>query len=135
MTWSSPETRQTGDLITAAIWNQDVVDNSLYLHERGMGPADYDSGWFAVTYGQTYTKAHGLGETPRLFWVLHSTSASGASEWVPVTFVGDGGGDRPGWGADATNVYAQTGSNSSVGVVRSLRRNVASGYYRILAWK
>jgi hypothetical protein len=32
MTWTDPATRQTGDLITAAIWNQDVVDNLEYLH-------------------------------------------------------------------------------------------------------
>lgn len=34
MTWSDPAARQTGDLITAAIWNQDVVDNAQYLHDR-----------------------------------------------------------------------------------------------------
>jgi len=34
MTWSDPSTRSTGDLITAAIWNQDVVDNGQYLHDR-----------------------------------------------------------------------------------------------------
>ncbi len=34
MTWTDPTTRSTGDLITAAIWNQDVVDNLEYLHER-----------------------------------------------------------------------------------------------------
>jgi len=34
MTWVDPETRQTGDLITAAIWNQDVVDNTEALRDR-----------------------------------------------------------------------------------------------------
>ncbi|HEC23428.1 MAG TPA: hypothetical protein ENI95_10990 [Chloroflexi bacterium] len=34
MTWTDPTTRQTGDLITAAIWNGDVVDNLSYLHDR-----------------------------------------------------------------------------------------------------
>jgi len=34
MTWSDPTTRQTGDLITAAIWNQDVVDNTVALRDR-----------------------------------------------------------------------------------------------------
>lgn len=34
MTWTDPTTRSTGDLITAAIWNQDVVDNLQYLHDR-----------------------------------------------------------------------------------------------------
>jgi len=31
MSWVAPTTKTTGTLITAAIWNQDVVDNSLHL--------------------------------------------------------------------------------------------------------
>lgn len=31
MAWSTPAVRATGDLITAAIWNQDVKDNTRYL--------------------------------------------------------------------------------------------------------
>lgn len=31
MAWTSPTTRSTGNLITAAIWNTDVVDNLSYL--------------------------------------------------------------------------------------------------------
>ncbi len=34
MPWTTPTNRSTGDLITAAIWNQDVVDNSKFLHDR-----------------------------------------------------------------------------------------------------
>ncbi|MBN1122789.1 MAG: hypothetical protein JXJ17_17060 [Anaerolineae bacterium] len=34
MTWSDPESRDIGDLITAAIWNQDVVDNVQYLFDN-----------------------------------------------------------------------------------------------------
>lgn len=34
MTWTDPNTRNTGDLITASIWNADVVDNLEYLHQR-----------------------------------------------------------------------------------------------------
>lgn len=41
MTWSNPTTRSTGDLITAAIWNQDVVDNLKYLYDnQGMTRID-----------------------------------------------------------------------------------------------
>jgi len=32
MAWSDPQARETGDIITAAIWNQDVVDNGAYLY-------------------------------------------------------------------------------------------------------
>lgn len=31
MAWVSPTTRSTGDLVTAAIWNQDVVNNPIAL--------------------------------------------------------------------------------------------------------
>lgn len=34
MTWTDPTLRSTGDLITAAIWNADLVDNLFYLHDR-----------------------------------------------------------------------------------------------------
>lgn len=33
MAWSDPSSRSTGDLITAAIWNQDVVDNVQKAHD------------------------------------------------------------------------------------------------------
>lgn len=31
MAWSSPSSKTTGTLITAAIWNQDIVDNTTLL--------------------------------------------------------------------------------------------------------
>jgi hypothetical protein len=34
MTWTDPTTRATGDLITAAIWNAEMVDNTVFLHDR-----------------------------------------------------------------------------------------------------
>ena len=34
MAWISPVSRATGYLVTAARWNQDVVDNGKDLHER-----------------------------------------------------------------------------------------------------
>src|SRR3990167_6645722 len=33
MAWTSPTTRTTGNLITAAIWNTDLVDNLTWLHD------------------------------------------------------------------------------------------------------
>jgi hypothetical protein len=34
MGWTSPSTRVTGELITAAIWNSDITDNLTYLNLR-----------------------------------------------------------------------------------------------------
>lgn len=33
MAWTTPTTRSTGDLVTAAIWNTDMVDNLIHLHD------------------------------------------------------------------------------------------------------
>lgn len=33
MSWTDPTTRATGDLITASIWNTDLVDNLVALHD------------------------------------------------------------------------------------------------------
>lgn len=37
MAWVTPSTRTTGDLITAAIWNQDVVANPIAILPTGIG--------------------------------------------------------------------------------------------------
>lgn len=136
MAWVAPTTRTLGDLITAAIWNQDVVANTIALEAGGLPAADYDSGWFAVAHNTTYTKAHGLGTYPRLVVVEHSTSSTGASERVTVMVGKKSAADqfRSMQGADATNVYVQTNTDSSAGVLYSTRRESASGYYRVLAW-
>lgn len=34
MTWTDPSTRNTGDLITAQIYNDELIGNLEYLHER-----------------------------------------------------------------------------------------------------
>lgn len=33
MAWTSPTTRSSSDLITASIWNTDLVDNLIHLHD------------------------------------------------------------------------------------------------------
>ena len=50
MSYSAPSTRSTGDIITAAIWNQDVVANVIALTPTGLiwlfdgGGAPYSTG-------------------------------------------------------------------------------------------
>src|ERR1035437_173878 len=36
MTWITPSTQSTGDVISAAVWNQNVVANSTYLYSPPM---------------------------------------------------------------------------------------------------
>ena len=51
MAWSTPSTRSTSDLITAAIWNQDVVNNPVALGEGAI---------LVVMDGNTYTLGTGI---------------------------------------------------------------------------
>ena len=138
MTWVDPTARQTGDLITAAIWNQDVVDNSQFLYDSALGSVEYDSGWFAVTYNTAYTKAHGFGQAPRFVAIWHSTTASPGSADELVMALGGYEASvhhRNTVGVDSTNIYIQTATSNASGVCDSTRRASASGYYRVLAWK
>ncbi len=134
----APPERETGDLVTAAIWNQDVVANTQALFDEKFGrAADYDSGWFAVVYNTTYTKAHGLAAAPIEIILWHAAvAAPGAGhELVRVTDVKDGVGDVNFIGADGTNIYIKTGLDSTRGTVLSTRRSSAAGYYRVMAWE
>ena len=89
---------------------------------------DYDSGWFAAAYNTTYTKNHGLGQVPALVLLEHATSASGASEIVPVMVANDATYTRSLYGYDGTSIYIQTMNNSVYGVIASSRRTSGGGY-------
>lgn len=134
MAWTAPTTRQTGDLITADIWNTDVVDNLQVLHDANFVEA-YDSGWFAVTYGAAYAKTHGLGAAPRHAILLWASTAQ-PTDWHVVTAVTHSDLTR---GASlhlgATTVTATTGNNANHGVLLTPAVLANAGYYRILAWR
>lgn len=55
MAWSSPSTQTTGDLITASIWNQNVVDNALALYASAMGYVCIEDQKAQNTDGGTFT--------------------------------------------------------------------------------
>jgi hypothetical protein len=52
MTWTAPVTRATGDLITAAIWNNEHVNNLQYLHGDAGAAIDLTAGGQALKIGQ-----------------------------------------------------------------------------------
>lgn len=99
-----------------------------------LNAADYDSGWFAVAHSTAYTKAHGLGTYPALVEVWHSANSDGSGERVNVTVISDNYDWGGAIGADATNVYFETGNQDVGRAVSSSRRYANSGYIRILAW-
>jgi hypothetical protein len=111
----------------------------VYLNPDSKFPAaDYDSGWFAVNYNGTYTRAHALGDIPSLVTLVYA-SASGGTPVVPVTMVAS---NTPAASVydpiyfDATNIMVKTGDVNTVdAVVHSRIAQAASGYYRIRAYK
>ena len=72
MTWSDPSARQTGDLITAAIWNQDVVDNTLALR-----------GEYAVLWGHS-NRNDSRGDHATMF--LGGSSTDRLEFFIPDNF-------------------------------------------------
>jgi len=57
MAWVSPASVTTGDLITAAQWNEDVVDNPLYLKTRADHVDNIITGWIAADDTWVYVSA------------------------------------------------------------------------------
>lgn len=57
MSWTAPTTRTTGTLITASIWNTDVVDNLSYLKSQVSANAWLSAAgmWGSLTSGATPT--------------------------------------------------------------------------------
>ncbi len=123
-------------LIGQAYWDGSSLGLIVcYLSNNSIPTADYDSGWFAATYNMTYTRPHGLANTPRLVTLYHSSDSAGVSEWVLVTVIQHGELVISPLGFDATNIYVQTGGFSGYGATcYSMRRSSNAGYYRLFAW-
>jgi len=99
--------------------------------------AQYDSGWFAVAVGSTFTKAHGLGMSPSIVLLYHSTDAAGTSEAVLVTSILSAAGViKNVVGITPSSILADAGITAGLsGTCYSTRRESGSGYWRILAWR
>jgi hypothetical protein len=100
------------------IWDGSAVNaSSVYTYAlQGLGLPDYDSGWFAVADNNTYTRAHNLGQAPRLVVLLHSTSSTPNSndELVLVNTVCTSYGvSNISW--NALNIIAQSGTATGYG--------------------
>ena len=125
-------------LIGQCYWDGSNVNPSSVstYSAQGLGLPDYDSGWFAVAYNNTYTKAHNLGQAPRLVVLMHATSSTpnNNDELVLVgTVLTSYGVSNLGW--NATDIIAQGGTNSGYGTCLSLRRYSGAGYWRLQAWR
>jgi len=109
--------------------NADQVD--------GLSILKYDSGWFAVSANTTYTKAHGLGQTPTIVQVFYSDTSDGTGDVVVVT------GSDNSYGTfchesvcdlDATNVKVRAGTYVAAYVDSGgTTRTPTSGYAKVVA--
>lgn len=95
----------------------------------------YDSGWFAVTVGTTYTKTHGLGTSNIRYIVLTSPTADGANANPTPAAHNDSIG-----GAAWCGFFPKTTSNTTISFLTAAQyigydasTAISSGYYRIIA--
>lgn len=104
MSWSAPSSVSTGDLITASMWNQDIVDNFQFLYDERISVMRHritDSG--SYNYGQTssttfvtaYMELYYLGseidETNKSIYAIYAASVSNASAGGYCVLTSDGG--------------------------------------------
>jgi hypothetical protein len=123
-------------LVGTAYWDgSSVTQITSYYGTNGLPAADYDSGWFAVSYNTNYAKAHGLNAIPRTYLLLHATDSAGASENVAVTVCFTGTDSFSVIGFTNIEILISCPNSSAYGTVTSTRRSSGSGYYRILAWR
>ena len=125
-------------LIGQCYWDGSAVNPASVCtySDQGLGLPEYDSGWFAVADNNTYTKAHSLGQVPRLVLLWHATTSTPNTndEVVLVNTVSVSYGvSNLGW--NATNLYAQSGTYNGYGTCLNIRRYSGSGYWRLQAWR
>jgi hypothetical protein len=77
MAWATPRTWTTGDVATAAQFNQDMRDNFDYLNGLGGGPAGGPGPWQWQDQGATASVAHGVSVTPT--WSIGAAGTGGGT--------------------------------------------------------
>ena len=144
MTWTDPTTRQTGDLITATIWNQDVVDNLAYLgalEAGGLALSDGATDDLSRIATGSYTGNNndnrsitGVGFSPKAVWIYRADSDVGTFKyWASpadsaIKFQGSNG-----FGAlAANNIQALESDRFQIGT--DSRVNYSGSPYYWVAW-
>jgi hypothetical protein len=108
MAWVSPSTRTTGFLVTAAVWNQDVVANAIALRSQV-------AAHFVLSAGMWTSTSSGCGESikitpgPTLLVLPFAKGDSGAEVCFPLPADYDGG--------TITAKFFWTANSTSTGVV------------------
>lgn len=132
---TTPVENETSRVIGTCYWDGTTLNSIISFYPSdGFPQADYDSGWFACAYNNTYTLSHNLSGVPRLVILLHATDAAGTSELIPVYAVYGDSSTKGNIGFTSSLIYVVAANGSTQGCVYSFRRSSGSGYYRVLAW-
>lgn len=92
MAYSVPSTQTTGDLITAAIWNQNVVSNVLYLYgARGILNSQIAYSALGSDSTFSFTSLSGAYDDLFIFMLLRSDYTVSTTESPRIRFNNDSG--------------------------------------------
>lgn len=116
--------------------SSDITSSSVTNDNDIFSAPSYDSGWFAVSKANTYTKTHSLGTTKVLWKIYVSTASDGTGAWESIRFT-DGGYPK---GVGISNITTTTlDVIASYGTYGGLfyggvgsEANYASGYARVI---
>lgn len=121
MAWDAPSSVTTGDLITAATWNQDVVDNAQYLYDerlteiRSIWARDNGAGY------NTTTSASYVVADMELYYLGSEIDDTEVSIYHAAKIAIPGGGTMNATlyfdGSEVTDAEVSTTSTSTYGVV------------------
>lgn len=125
----------------STITSGNVTDERTYSLATFNSPlaTEYDSGWFAVAYGNTYTFAHGLGGAPKLAiveWCSTNAPTPSTKIYVVLSVFSASNVMVTTLAFDDTNIYASAGTQTTAGTkYASDGTQSAAGFWRVRAWK
>jgi len=136
MAWTNPTLRTTGELVTAAIWNTDIVDNLNYLKTNASLEGTWTPTLTNITLGNGSVTARYVKVGKLVFFTIvltwgTTTSASGTFTFTTPFTAAIGGGmpAATGYALDAGSAsYPVIGELNDTTHVRALCIN-ASGTY------
>ena len=140
MTWSSPAVRSTGELITAAIWNADIVGNMLALKEPNSAHYELDEGSDYTTTSTSFANVDAtlgklslaitLAEQADVFVHFHGTvNNSGGNVFLDLSQ------DGTRLGLNDGILKVPTGSITPVSITQLIPDAAAGAHTYNLMWK
>lgn len=119
MAWTNPTTRSTGNLITASIWNTDLVDNLNYLK----GVADQVDGFNTIvkTGDETLSSSTTLQDDNQLAFSVVASKIYGFKAMIQIDLAASAMGFKCGWSypSGTTITWCKTSREADVGTFMS----------------